>query len=102
MGFLPQETRPNSCHKLLSPDLGVLQDCLSSGSGGDRSHFTSRPEHTWSKLAKFRLGTKHYLQQIKRAYVDGWPEGQSGQDTIAVEHMQPILEIFLEVPGPDE
>jgi len=40
------------------PDQRVLQG-LSSGVGV-RSHFTSRPEHTYLKLTTFRLGTKQY------------------------------------------
>jgi len=72
---------------------------FSSSEGGDRSHFTSRPEHTQLKLTTFKPGTKHGPHQARRTSVDDWPEGQNSQDTTAkcTEYTQ---EAPPEVPGP--
>lgn len=52
--------------RTMSPNQRVLQG-LSSGAGGVRSDFISRPEHTQLKLTTFWPRTKYCPQQ--------WPEG---------------------------
>ena len=73
----------------MSPDQKALQGLSSSG-GDDRSHFTSRPEHTQLKLATFRPRNNHYQKQARRTTADDQPEGQSSQKTTE-EHTKHTL-----------
>jgi len=65
---------------------------------------TDQHKQSRAHLVKYttsRPGTKHCPQQAKRASVDDWPEGKSGQGKIA-DHTQHTLETLPEVPGPGE